>query len=82
MASHQDSDQMNTMLGQVDGAAAATPASERALRAIRRGMGMPAPTSPDPDFLTQGRGASKRKVDSDTDSDEVCRNPKQVSKYN
>lgn len=82
MTTNRDTDQTNTMLGQVDGAAAATPASERALRAIRRGMGMPAPISPDPDPLTQGRGAPKRKVDPDTDSDEVCKNPKQVSKYN
>lgn len=50
------------------------------MRAIRRGMGMPAPTSPDSDTITQGRRASKRKVDSDTDSDKVCKNPKQASK--
>lgn len=68
--------QTGDMLGQTDGETNAPTPSDRDLRAIRRGMGIPAAISPSPEFLTQGRRPSKRKVDSDTEFDEVCWNLK------
>ncbi|KAK7707607.1 hypothetical protein SLS64_007126 [Diaporthe eres] len=58
------------MLGQIDGAAVAPSRSERDMRAIRRGMGIPVPISPDQDFPPPGSHLSKRRMGSDTEFDE------------
>ncbi|KAG6360862.1 hypothetical protein INS49_011929 [Diaporthe citri] len=58
------------MDGQIDGAVVAPPRSERDMRAIRRGMGIPVPNSPDQEFLTEGMRRSKRRMESDTEFDE------------
>lgn len=71
-AVHKTSD----MLGQNDEEINAPTPSDRDLRAMRRGMGIPAARSPSPEFLAQGRRPTKRKVDSDTEFDEVCWNLK------
>lgn len=73
--------QTNAMLGQVDGALGARRPSLRELRAIRRGMGIPAASSPDQERFTQDRRQSKRKVDFDTESEseEVRRTSKHFS---
>ncbi|POS70068.1 hypothetical protein DHEL01_v211535 [Diaporthe helianthi] len=56
--------------GVLAGGATNTPTpSDRELRAVRRGMGIPVSTSSSREFLTQGR-QSKRKIDSDTGSEE------------
>lgn len=76
MATNNDTGQKNTMHGQAYEAVGAPPPSDRDLRALRRGMGMPVPVSPDPELPAEGRRLSKRKVDSDDEFDEVCRTPK------
>lgn len=56
---------------QADEATHATILSDRELRAMRRGMGIPVSISPTREFLAQGRRHSKRKIDSDMGSEEV-----------
>lgn len=68
------------MLGQIDGATNAPRPSDRDLRAMRRGMGIPVARSPSPEFLTQSRRQSKRQMDSDGEFDEVCWNFKFLQK--
>lgn len=74
--------QTNAMSDQLDGVAGAPAPSQRDLRAMRRGRGLPVLESPhNQELLTQGRRLSKRKMGSDDEFDEVCRSAKHFPKY-
>ena len=77
MTTNNKIDQTKAVFNQVDGIVSADAPSERDLRAMRRGMGLPVLNSPNNlELLTQGRRLSKRKMDSDDEFEEVCRTAK------
>lgn len=76
LATNHGIDQTNPMLRQNDGATAVVAPSQREMRAIRRSMGIPVASLSSPNSEVQSHGSypsKKKRMDSDSDFDEVCR---------